>query len=208
MKTACKCVGGRSLRFRVHLLTFMALLVLCTLAYAEERTVRFPKHMCTITLPGSSEWRVLPHELINDPEMILVAFASDGKVGASLSVVELKLENKNEAEETVKSQAAFMKSSGLEVTNIQKKDFRSFPGWWITSKGKINGNETVQTTWTVFANDRVYVFTGSMMGADLSAPVAKRAAEVLTGMEIDTKSQEGKVQSSDGPNVTPAASQP
>jgi hypothetical protein len=87
-------------------LTTLALLLQCDLACAEEQTLRFPEHMCAITLPESSEWRVLPPQLVNDPEMLLVAIASDGKVSASLSVVELELDDEKEAEEVIKFQVA------------------------------------------------------------------------------------------------------
>jgi hypothetical protein len=173
----------------IRLFTFVAIVMLCTGAHAEERTFRFPEQMCAITLPESSEWRVLSRELINDPEMILVALASDGKVSANLSVVELALANENEAKEVVDFQVAGMKAAGLEVTNIQKRDFVKVPGWWITSKGPVKGNDTVQITWTIFANDRVYMITGSMIGKDLTESEAKRATAVLMGIEINTKTQ-------------------
>ncbi len=185
--------------------TFAAIVMLCTGAHAEERTFRFPKHMCAITLPESSEWRVLPRELINDPEMILVALASDGKISANLSVVELKLANENEAKEVVDFQVAGMKAAGLQVTNIQKRDFVKVPGWWITSKGTVKGNETAQITWTIFANDRVYMVTGSMIGKGLTESKVKRATAVLIGIEINTKTKSDAEQAgADQPATKPA----
>ena len=71
--------SGYSMR---RTLTTLALLLQCAFVCAEEQTFRFPE---------SSEWRVLPPQLVNDPEMLLVAIASDGKVSANLSVVELEL---------------------------------------------------------------------------------------------------------------------